>query len=289
VGDIVFYAAGNAANGDGSFNGDRIYTTVRRISPPCNLTQKPSVASMVNSASLQAPWSVGALATVFGGNFAAAGVTRSLTDGDIVAQKVPKSLGCVAVSVNGQNAPIVYVQRDQINFQVPSLAGVGAATVQVIANPGAPNELRSDPLTLNTQQAYSPAIFTFDGKSAAATTPDGSKVIADPGVVAGGVAAKPGDTITIYATGLGSTDPAVSPGDIAQGPALINAPYSIAIGGVPLTLADVSYIGLSPLSICGLHQVNVKVPASLADGNAAVVLTVGGVTSQTGVTIPIKR
>src|SRR5689334_19270125 len=29
VGDIVFYAAGNAANGDGTNNGDRIYTTSR--------------------------------------------------------------------------------------------------------------------------------------------------------------------------------------------------------------------------------------------------------------------
>jgi uncharacterized protein (TIGR03437 family) len=287
VGDIVFYAAGNAANGDGTNAGDHVYTTVRRVSPPCTLTQKPVLTSMLNSASFRPAWNVGALATVFGSNFAPAGARRALAEGDIVNQKAPRSLGCVAVNINGQAAPIVYVQGDQINFQVPTTAGVGPATVQVVANPGAPNELRSDPLTVTTQQTYAPAIFTLDGKNAAAFL--GDKVVADPSVISGGVPAKPGDVITLYATGLGGTDPAVSPGDIAQDLGYITAPWAISIGGVSLTVADVTYIGLAPRYICGLQQVNVRVPASVPDGNAAIVLTVGGIASPAGVTIPVKR
>ena len=274
VGDIVFYAAGNAANGDGTNNNDRIYTTVRRVSPPCYLSEKPTVSSMVNGASFRAPWNVGALATIFGSSFARAGSTRQVTAGDIVDKKFPQSLACIAVTVNGQNAPLVYVQRDQINLQVPALAGIGPANVVVIANPGAPNELRSDPMTLSTQQAYAPAIFTADGKNI---------------LTLSGGTAKPGDVVTFFATGLGTTDPPVSPGDIAQDAAQITAPLSITIGGIFIPLADILYVGLSPQSICGLHQVNVRLPASLPDGEAPVVFTVGGVPSPTGTSISIKR
>ena len=34
LGDVIFYAAGNAADGGGTSANDRIYTTSRRISPP---------------------------------------------------------------------------------------------------------------------------------------------------------------------------------------------------------------------------------------------------------------
>ncbi|MGH9666270.1 MAG: choice-of-anchor V domain-containing protein, partial [Bryobacteraceae bacterium] len=125
VGDVVFYAAGNAANGDGTPTGDRIYTTQRRISPPCNLTQKPVVTSVVNGASFQAPWNTGALISVFGRNFGPAGAKRTVSGADLVSQQVPQSLACMAVTLNGQHAPDVYVQPDQITLQAPTLAGVG--------------------------------------------------------------------------------------------------------------------------------------------------------------------
>src|SRR5207302_4184802 len=102
---------------------DRIYTTVRRISAPCALTQKPTVTGTTNGASFQAPWNVGAMISVFGSNFAAAGKTRPATACDIVASKFPQSLGCIAVAVNGLNAPIAYVQGNQINLQAPALSG----------------------------------------------------------------------------------------------------------------------------------------------------------------------
>jgi uncharacterized protein (TIGR03437 family) len=277
AGDIVFYAAGNAANGDGAFNGDRIYTTVRRVSAPCNLTRTPSITRMVNGASFAAPWSVGALVTIFGSNFAPTGSTRQVTAGDIVSAKFPQSLGCVAVTVNGQNAPLLYAQGDQINLQVPALAGVGPATVVVIANPGASNELRSDPLTLNTQQAYSPAFFTPDGRHIAAIYPNGAS------------SAKPGDVVALFGTGMGQTDPAFSPGDIALDQAQITGPLSVSVGGVSIPLEDILYVGVAPDSICGLQQVNVRLPSSLPNGDVAVVITVGGAQSQSGAMIAVSR
>ena len=289
AGDVVFYAAGNAANGDGTFNGDRIYTTVRRISTPCALTQKPAAVAAVNAASFQAPWNVGALMTVFGSGFAPAGRTRAVTTGDVVEQKFPLGLACIAVAINGRSAPLLYVDQGQINLQAPQLDGVGSALVVVIANPGAPNELRSDPLTLNTQQPFAPAFFTLNGKSIVAVSEDGTKLIADPVVAAGAVPAHPGDAVILYATGLGATNPALSPGDVALAPASVTAPVTVTVGGIVIPSADVIYIGLAQQTICGVHEVNERLPASHPEGDAAVTLSVAGVQSSAVATLSIKR
>ena len=289
VGDIVFYAAGNAANGDGTNAGDRIYTTVRRISPPCSMSQKPTVTGAVHAATFQGAWNSGALMAVFGTGFAAAGRTRALTAGDIVNQKFPQNLACIAVSVNGQNAPIFYVQQDQINIQAPAVAGAGPATIVVIANPGTAKELRSDPMTVSTQQAFAPGLFTFNGKTVAATTADGKGIIADPSIIPGATPAKPGDIVTVYATGLGSTNPAFIPGDIASSIAPVSGAVRVTVGGVTLQPEDVLYAGAVPQSICGLSQLNMRLPSSVSDGDVPITISVEGALSPAGTTIPVKR
>ncbi|MGH9666999.1 MAG: hypothetical protein ACRD9L_21450, partial [Bryobacteraceae bacterium] len=277
------------ANGDGTNNGDRIYTTERRISPPCNLTQKPVVTSVVNGASFQSPWNTGALISVFGRNFGPAGAKRTVSDEDLVSQQFPQSLACMAVTLNGQNAPIVYVQPDQINLQAPKLAGVGSVNVVAIANPGAANELRSDPVTINTQNTFAPAFFTFNGTSVAATSADGRTPVANAAVTPAGSPAHPGDIVVLYGTGFGPTDPAYSPGEIPSEAARVTAPTNVMIGGISIAPSDIQYVGLSPQSICGLDQVNVKLPESLPDGDAPVSISVGGMQSPAGTTLPVKR
>ncbi len=289
LGDVIFYAAGNAADGGGTSANDRIYTTSRRISPPCTLSAKPSIKGMANGASFLPAWNVGSMVTLFGGNFGPVGKTRTATSADYVSQRFPQSLACVAVTVNGLNAPITYVQPDQINFQAPALSGVGSASVVVIANPGAPNELRSDPIMVTGQQAYAPAFFTFNGKSVAATSADGASYIVAAAIVPKGVPAKPGDIVVVYASGLGATNPAVGPGEIATAVTPVTGAVSVSVGGISVPPADITYAGLSPQSISGLYQINVKLPALVADGDASISVSVGGVQSATGTTIPIKK
>ena len=288
IGDIVFYAAGNAANGDGTPNGDRIFTTVRRISPPCNLTQKPSVSRVTNAASFQPAWSGSALISLFGSNFGPANGKRPATDGDIVNRKYPQSLACTAVTINGQNVPLLYVQPDQINLQAPQISGSGRAMVVAIANPGAANELRSDPVAVDVQ-ANAPALFTLNGKTIAATSADGTVLIADPSVAAGAVPAKPGDTVVLYATGLGATDPPVAPGDIAPDQARTTTAVTVTISGTAIPAADVLYAGATAQAIGGLQQIRVRLPASLTDGDIPVLIAVGGVQSPAGTVLSVKR
>jgi uncharacterized protein (TIGR03437 family) len=60
-------------------------------------------------------------------------------------------------------------------------------------------------------------------------------------------------------------------------------PITVRIGGVP---AEVQFAGLSG---AGLYQLNVKIPDTLPDGDAAVVAETGGVRTQDNVFITVKR
>ena len=53
---------------------------------------------------------------------------------------------------------------------------------------------------------------------------------------------------------------------------------SVTVGGLPAT---VSFAG-TPIGLVGISQINFTVPAAAPLGSQAVVITVGGVRSQTG-------
>jgi uncharacterized protein (TIGR03437 family) len=291
VGDVIFYFAGNAANDDGTPLGDYIYTGAKTISSVNACTVKPAttpaISGMVNGASGGAAWASNSILSIFGSGFASTGVTRAVTPGDIAANTYPQQLSCVAVEINGTRVPVAYVQGNQINAQAPTLSQTGAATVTVVLNPGTAVETRSSTVTLNTQQNYAPGFFTFNGTSVAALSTKGS-VVADPSVVSTGQFAQPGDIISVYATGFGATTPPVASGQLATGIATVAASVAVTLNGVPLPPAAILYAGLSPGSISCLYQLNIQIPPNTPNGNIPLTVTVGGVTSPAGTTIPVK-
>lgn len=290
VGDILLGAAGNAANGNGNNQGDRIYNTTLRIhnEGACSaLISRPTVRSIVNGASFQPGMSVNAMFSVMGSGFAAGGVKRQAGSGDFQDGKFPGELSCLAVEVNGQRAPISYVQNDQINAQAPTISDVGPVRVQVIVNPGRPGELRSDMATVDMQR-YTPAFFTLDGRTIAAQFANSTTLVADPSAFPGSRQAKPGDIVVLYGTGFGVTDPVYQAGELPGGQARLRDPFTVTIGGVTLAAADILYAGLSPGSISGLYQFNLRVPSSVSDGDLPVVVEMGGARTTTA-TLPVKR
>lgn len=291
VGDIIFYFAGNAANGDGSLNGDRIYTSARTISSSNACTTagtRPTISGMVNGATSLPAWSSNSILTIYGANFAPTGFTRFITQGDTApANAYPQQLSCVAVEINGTRVPITYVQANQINLQAPTLTQTGPATVTVVMNPGTSVENRSTALNITTQQAVSPSFFSFNGTSIAALSTTGA-IVANPAVVSTGIFAKPGDTISLYGTGFGATSPPLASGAISSAASSVAAPVTVTLNGVAVPAANILYVGLSPGSISGLYQINLQIPAGTPDGDVALLTSIGGVTSPAGSTIPVK-
>ncbi|MBC8166051.1 MAG: hypothetical protein H7Y20_09275 [Bryobacteraceae bacterium] len=241
---------------------------------------------MQNGASFGAEVAFNTLITLKGRDFAPSGTRRSPGIPDF-RNGFPKEMACVAVEVAGQRIPLTYVQADQINAQLPTSIGTGSMQFRVILNPDRPNQLVSDTGTF-TVLNYAPAFFTFNGRSVAAVFPDGT-IAADPSVVAGARTVKAGDVLQLYATGLGPTEPVWQAGETPSRASALRDRLSITCGGVTVSAADITYAGIVPGSISGLYQINVRVPSTVAEGEIPVTMTVGGVTSPAGTTIPVRR
>src|SRR5579871_272346 len=298
VGRLDVYIAAVAANGDGTAAGDRVYTFKKTISNigACSVGKKPTLQTVLNGASFQGAFSSKAMVSIFGLGFQASGYTRTAGLGDFVNGAFPTALGCVSVQVTGPGIPqpvllpVSYVQQDQINAQMPQFTGTGPVSLQVIENPGGPNQLMSDVATLNAMQPLAPAFFLFQpSKSIAALLAGTAQIIADPTVVPGARAARPGDIISLYATGFGDTNPGVGPGQLASGQAPFTNNVIVTIGNTTLSPSQIQYAGLTPGSISGLYQFNVQVPLGTPNGAIPVSISINGVTTQSGTTIPVQQ
>ena len=94
--------------------------------------------------------------------------------------------------------------------------------------------------------------------------------------------------VQIFATGEGQTDPAGADGKLMPGNALARPklPVTVRIGNID---APVTYAGSAPGLVAGLIQINARIAATTPLGAAVpVVISVGGVPSQPGVTMVIR-
>ncbi len=273
-GDVVFYAAGNSADGNGANSNDRIYTTNTKIKQ-APASAMPTVTS--NSAVVAQGFgggrtiSPGTWIEIFGTTLT--NVTREWASWDFNGANAPKVMEGVSVTVGGKDAFVRYVSPGQVNVQVPD--GIGVGPVQVIVK----NEAgTSDSIMLTAAaratQALAPAPWNVGGRQlVAALFPDNTTFVAKVGEIAGVTTrpAKVGETIIIYAIGAGATNPVVAAGVVASGStSLRNA--TAKFGDAPAT---VSYAGLAP-GFVGLYQFNLVVP-SIGAGDVKLTLSVDGV------------
>jgi uncharacterized protein (TIGR03437 family) len=183
--------------------------------------------------------------------------------------------GVQAVLFNGTAGPLLYATAGQLAAVTPY--GVNGANVQVTVQGGGAS---ASPVTVALAPTV-PGVFTIDGSGrgqAAALNQDNS-------VNAATAPAAPGSVLSLYVTGEGQTSPPGVDGKPAAAPLPQPlAPVSVTLGGLP---AQVQYAGGAPGIIAGVMQVNVTVPLG-ALGVVPVVVTVGGVASQAGVTVVVR-
>ena len=235
---------------------------------PVELTvvaQGPPVASaggVVNNGTFAngEPLAQGDVAAVFGNQF--------LFDIPQFASSVPlaTTLDGVQVLVNGVAAPLYYASAGQINFEVPIDAATGDGTVQVVRNGSAGNLIYVD---INAQ---APRFIVYDGGYAIMTTPTGA-LTGTPQTQP----VKAGDTVVIYAIGLGPTSPPVASGTASPSSPLAKVPGTTKVCfGVETPFYQApcvapSFVGLSPGSV-GLYQLNVTIPTGIPSGNTTMLL-----------------
>jgi uncharacterized protein (TIGR03437 family) len=215
--------------------------------------QPAAAATVVNAASYGEVVAPGSIAALFSSNMTSAEPQGAS------AFPLPTTLAGLSVTVGGIPAPLFYASAGQINLQVPGALAAGAAAVQVfaagIAAPVATG-------TVNIAES-APGVFTLDlsgGNQATALNADYS-LNADFDARPGSRPELTGQYVTIYATGLGRTNPLVADGQPASAAPLpvSDGVTTVTIGGVN---AQVLYSGLAP-GYVGLWQINAVLPGSL--------------------------
>ena len=221
--------------------------------------QLPSIKlhGIVNAASFASPGlpsgsiARGSIFTIFGGGLGPAkGVQVS-------AFPIQNTLSGVTITVTQGatvlNALPLYVRQDQINALMPSGAPTGWVSVRVTYN-----NARSNPSPVYVVND-SVGVFTSTGTGLGPGAMNNFVTQSNQPANSLATSAKPGQVVTMYATGLG---PISAPDNLAPPSGSLQTPVELWVGGVQ---ASVSYSGRSPCC-SGLDQVTFTVPDNAPQG-----------------------
>ena len=213
----------------------------------------------------------GSLATAFGVGLA---TTTAAADGF----PLPNDLGGGSMSFNDATAaPQIYAAPGQRNFQVPwELSGLAEANLTVTVGD------ETSPAVVVPLARISPGVFVLNstGQAAALIASTGGTVAGPAGPFPGSRPARAGETLEIFATGLGpvTNPPATGAVALADPMSTTVESVSVRVGGESM---NVVFSGLAP-SFAGLYQVNLELGDSPPSGNAVpLVIQVAGVDSNT--------
>ncbi len=195
-----------------------------------------------------------------------------------VNSRFPNELGGTRVFFDGAAAPVLYVDRRQVNTIVPHQPAYRQATQIQVQCLGKKSNLITLALT-----GAAPALFTIPatGLGQAAILNEDSTVNSPA------LPAARGSIVAMFGTGAGQTSPPGADGAITGAqPGRLILPARVEIGGIE---AEVLYAGAAPVLVAGVFQVNARVPAAVRPGDYVPVrLIVGGATSHPAVTLAVK-
>lgn len=170
------------------------------------------------------------------------------------------NLAAGTVTVSGSPLSLDYVSATQINAVLPdSASGLTQLTVQ--------NSTGQNTVNVYVGTA-APAIFTQDSSG---TGPASALKASDQSLITAGNPLQAGDTVELYATGLGLTTSSNGLDVAVQQP-------TVTIGGVA---CSVTFAGAAP-GYMGLDQINCMIPSGIASSaSVPAVITSGSRTSNT--------
>jgi protocatechuate 3,4-dioxygenase, beta subunit len=234
-----------------------------------------SRSGVVNAAGFDAGVTPGAWISIHG--FRLAANTRTWTAADIVNGKLPTALDGVSVTINGRDAAVYYISPNQLNVLAPAdtLTGTSAVVVK--------NANGTSAATSVQMGAALPGFFRLEQEYVVATDATGGYV--GPTNLVDGlltIPAKPLQTITLWGTGFGPTNPVLPLDEVVVNASPLQNMPVIRFGN---TSAQVNYAGVTAAGLC---QFNVVVP-DLANGDYPVVAQVNGVRTSSAARIRVQR
>ena len=232
-------------SGDSANNAATAKTVLNVVSKSA---ANPTISGLADSASYREAYAPGMALSIFGSNLALS--TRSAS-----STPLPTEMDNVFVKINGVAAPLYYISPTQLNVQIPyETPTSGTVTVVVSDN----SQTASAKIKMS---AVAPGIYT-DGSGG--LTPTST--------------ANVGETLTVYVNGAGALNPLVATGStpITGAATVPQGTTLVTVGGLT---APTTYVGEPSWSV-GVLQVNFNVPFGVAKGAVPVVVSIGGVASE---------
>jgi uncharacterized protein (TIGR03437 family) len=262
------------AGASGSTGSTTVTVTLTVTAPLPTITQLSNGASYASGAI-----SPGEIITIFGtglGPTTPLGLT--LTSQGTVAT----TLGNVQVLMNGIASPLIYVSGTQVSAVVPYAISI-FQTAQVYVNflGQTSNAIQE------TVATTAPGLFTANSSG----TGPGAILNQNLSVNSPTNQAAPGSVVVLYLTGEGQTSPAGVTGSVTQAaatPPYTPAPLLPVAALVNNSPATIEFYGEAPGLVAGVLQVNVLIPAGTPAGNVPIAVSIGGRSTQSGVTVSVQ-
>jgi uncharacterized protein (TIGR03437 family) len=243
-------------------------TTVTAAGPPV-------ITAVARSTDfLAGPIAPGELVTIFGANL---GPTLGVSAQFDATGHLPRLLSGSKVFIGGKAAPLLYSTANQIGAIVPF--GITGTTTPVQVQNGS---AYSAPVDVPVAAA-SPAVFSMDGtggRIGAIINQDGTlNTFSHP--------APKGSVVTMYATGVGQTNPGGVDGQIS-GAGSLPVPLLPVTATIDNKAADVLYAGAAPGMVAGVIQLNLRIPSTASSGQDQITVTAGTIAGPNTVTVIVQ-
>jgi uncharacterized protein (TIGR03437 family) len=234
----------------------------------------PTVTGLSNGASfIQGPISPGEVITLTGTDLGPATPATAQID---ASGKLATQLGSVQVLVDGFPAPMIYASATQVSAVVPyEVANYTTAITQVKYLGQSSNAVSL------TVSATAPGIFTQNSSGSGPGAFNADFSLNGPN----NPAAK-GGSVVFFLTGEGLLTPAGVTGTIngANPPAPVQR-VTVLVDGQG---ANYTYAAGITGVVEGILQLNVQIPPDARSGDLPVVVSIGGRSTQSGVTVSVK-
>lgn len=256
-------------------NNGRIRKVTARTTPPSAV---PVVTSVVNGASFQAGIAPNCWVTVRGTNLAP---KTDTWNNAIIGGQLPPILDGVSVTIGGSPAYVEYISDTQINVVTGADLATGVLPVVVTTPTGASAAFSVYSST------YSPAFFVWPGNQPVASHATDFSWAAKAGTFSGAntIAAKPGETIILWGTGMGPTSPPAPIGKQVSG-----GPYTTPLPTIMILATNAKVYGAAlATGYAGLYQLAFQIPADFPDGDYPINGTIGGAPFLGATTLSVRK
>jgi uncharacterized protein (TIGR03437 family) len=219
------------------------------------------------------PFAPNSIVTIFGSRLARS--EHTLTAADIKNNSLPLELNYTRVYLDNSPVPLFYVSEGQINFLVPGRRAIGKSVLWVAREGWAGPQIPIDIVDA------APGLFALSSGFAIASHRDFTLVSPDS-------PAHPGETVVLWATGLGKTRQNPSDGELPPyvSPIVLLENLRVLVNGVAVDPAAIVYAGLSP-GWAGLYQINFTLPEKVAE-DPELRVSIGDQSTPAGLKIAVR-